>query len=108
MNAENIFAIVIHLDISKLLPFPTKKSLNSANNYSLKIVVVPDGETAKKGPSIDGLLEYRKDNKQLYVRTNEAWSAVAQEEKVLLRLYSKRSLTLTLIECDRNCVAADQ
>ena len=33
-------------------------------------------------PAVPGLLEYRKDTKELYVRANESWSIVAQQEKV--------------------------
>ena len=48
-----------------------------------QVVVVPDGETAKKVPAVPGLLEYREDNKELYVRANETWKAIAPEKKVL-------------------------
>jgi ribosomal protein L24E len=50
----------------------------------IQIVVVPDSSTAQKVPPIEGLLEYRKDNQELYVRSNKAWNMVAQEEKVKL------------------------
>jgi hypothetical protein len=50
-----------------------------------KIVVVPDGETAKKVPAVPGLLEYRKDNKELYVRANETWKAIVSGKKVSFR-----------------------
>ncbi|CAB4035578.1 Hypothetical predicted protein, partial [Paramuricea clavata] len=45
------------------------------------IVVVPDNTTAEKVPDIDGLLEYRKDMQELYVRSNKRWNAIALEEK---------------------------
>jgi hypothetical protein len=48
----------------------------------LQIVVVPDGETEEKVPAVPGLLEYRKDNKKLYVRENDTWEVIAQEKKV--------------------------
>jgi hypothetical protein len=48
----------------------------------LQIVVVPDDETSKKVPKVPGLLKYRKDTKELYVRANESWCVVAQEKKV--------------------------
>ncbi len=52
------------------------------NERFFQIVVVPDVKTAKKVPAVPGLLEYRKDTKELYVRANESWSIVAQQEKV--------------------------
>jgi hypothetical protein len=33
-------------------------------------------------PAVPGLLEYRKDNKELYVRANETWKVIAPEKKV--------------------------
>ena len=33
-------------------------------------------------PAVPGLLEYRKDTKELYVRANESWSIVPQQKKV--------------------------
>jgi hypothetical protein len=33
-------------------------------------------------PAVPGLLEYRKDNKKLYVRENDTWEVIAQEKKV--------------------------
>ena len=48
----------------------------------IQIVVVPDGEVAKKVPAVPGLLQYRKDNKKLYVRSNETWKVIAPEKKV--------------------------
>jgi hypothetical protein len=45
-------------------------------------VVVPDSKAAKKVPAIDGLLEYRKDKQELYVRSNKTWNAVAQKQEV--------------------------
>jgi hypothetical protein len=50
--------------------------------FCLQIVVVPDGEAAKKVPAVPGLFEYRKDNKKLYVRSNESWNVIAPENKV--------------------------
>jgi hypothetical protein len=33
-------------------------------------------------PAIPGLLEYRRDNKELYVRSDKTWNVIAQESKV--------------------------
>ena len=53
----------------------------------LKIVVVPDSSAARQVPAVDGLLEYRKDKQELFVRSNETWNVVALESKVgLLKL----------------------
>jgi hypothetical protein len=49
---------------------------------SFQIVVVPDAETGKKVPEIPGLLEYRKDTKELYLRANKTWKIIAPEKKV--------------------------
>lgn len=49
---------------------------------SSKIVVVPDSETAKKVPAIPGLIQYRKDKKELLLRANNTWKIIAQEKKV--------------------------
>ena len=48
----------------------------------IQIVVVPDSSTAQKVPAIEGLVEYRKDKQELYVRSNKTWSVVPQENKV--------------------------
>ena len=50
----------------------------------LKIVVVPDSAAAQKVPPVPGLLEYRKDTKKLYVRSNETWNVIGEEKKVIL------------------------
>jgi hypothetical protein len=50
----------------------------------IQIVVVPDSSTAQKVPPIEGLLQYRKDKQELYVRSNSTWNIVAQEKKVEL------------------------
>ena len=47
-----------------------------------KVVVVPDNAAAKKVPEIPGLLEYRKDQKKLYVRANKTWNLLTQEKEV--------------------------
>ena len=46
------------------------------------VVIAPNNETAKKVPEIPGLLEYRKDQKKLYLRANKTWSLLAQEKEV--------------------------
>ena len=48
----------------------------------LKIVVVPDSSAAQKVPAVDGLLEYRKDKQELYVRSNKTWNALALDNKL--------------------------
>ncbi len=50
----------------------------------LQIVVVPDSAAAQKVPPVPGLLEYREDTKKLYVRSNEKWNAISEENKVTL------------------------
>ncbi len=52
-----------------------------------QIVVVPDSAAAQKVPAVPGLLEYRKDTKKLYVRSNETWNAIGEENKVTLTLH---------------------
>ena len=49
---------------------------------NFKVVIVPDNKTAKKVPKIPGLLEYRLDQKKLYVRANETWNILPQEIEV--------------------------
>ncbi|CAB4013219.1 Hypothetical predicted protein [Paramuricea clavata] len=46
------------------------------------IVVVPDRATAQKVPPVPGLLEYRKDTQKLYVRSNQIWNVIDQENKL--------------------------
>ena len=48
----------------------------------LKIVVVPDSSAAQKVPAVDGLLEYRKDKQELYVRLNKTWNVLVLENKL--------------------------
>ena len=43
---------------------------------------MPNNETAKKVPPIPGLLEYRKDQKKLYLRANKTWNLLTQEKEV--------------------------
>ncbi|CAB3983885.1 Hypothetical predicted protein [Paramuricea clavata] len=47
------------------------------------IVVVPDSKTAQKVAGIDGLLEYRKDKQELYIRSNKTWNVLAQKNEIL-------------------------
>ncbi|CAB4007966.1 Hypothetical predicted protein [Paramuricea clavata] len=49
------------------------------------IVVVPDGAAAQKVPPVPGLLEYRKDTKKLYVRSNGTWNVIVEEKKVTIK-----------------------
>ena len=46
---------------------------------------MPDNTSAKNVPAIPGLLEYRKDQKKLYVRANKTWSLLTQEKEVKIR-----------------------
>jgi hypothetical protein len=45
-------------------------------------VVVQDNATANKVPRIPGLLEYRQDQKKLYLRANKTWNLLTQEKEV--------------------------
>ena len=47
-------------------------------------------------PAVPGLLEYRKDNKKLYVRSNETWNVIGEEKKVILMLLCLPSILLQL------------
>lgn len=46
------------------------------------MVVVPDNATAKKFPSVEGMMVYRKDNNKVYVQGNKKLNALAEEKKV--------------------------
>ena len=50
---------------------------------SEQILVVPDNETSNKVPSVAGMMEYRKDKKQLYIRVNKTWNEIAQKKEVI-------------------------
>ena len=50
---------------------------------SEQILVVPDNETSNKVPSVAGMMEYRKDKKQLYIRVNKTWNEIAQKREVI-------------------------
>ena len=45
-------------------------------------MVVPDSAAAEKVPPVPGILEYRKDTTELYVRSNETWNVIVDEKKV--------------------------
>jgi hypothetical protein len=47
-----------------------------------QVVAVPDALAAEKVPPVAGLLEYRKDNKKLYIRSNGTWNVIGEEQKV--------------------------
>ena len=51
-------------------------------------MVVPDNAAAEKVPAIPGLLEYRNDQKKLYVRANKTWSLLTQGKEVNIDLHS--------------------
>ena len=57
------------------------------NFLFFKVVVVPDNVTAQKVPKIAGLLEYRQDQKKLYLRANKTWNLLTQEKEVIQRMY---------------------
>ena len=46
-------------------------------------MVVPDSAAAQKVPPVPGILKYRKDTKELYVRSNETWNVIVDEKKVM-------------------------
>ncbi|XP_046848420.1 keratin, type II cytoskeletal 1-like isoform X1 [Xenia sp. Carnegie-2017] len=46
------------------------------------VVVVSDNKTAEKVPQIPGLLEFRLDQKELYVRANKSWNILPQEKEI--------------------------
>ena len=50
--------------------------------FLYKVVVVPNNVTAKKVPGIPGMLEYRLDQKKLYLRANKTWNLLTQEKEV--------------------------
>ncbi|CAB4020784.1 Hypothetical predicted protein, partial [Paramuricea clavata] len=62
------------------------------------IVVVPDFSAAQKVPEIDGLLEYRKDKQELYIRSNNTWNVLAPENKILQETNEKNKLNLDKIK----------
>ena len=49
-----------------------------------QMLVVPDNATAKKVPSVEGMMVYRKDNNKLYVQGDKKLNALAEEKKVRL------------------------
>ena len=61
---------------------PTYNKDLSSEILFLKVVVVSNNVSAKKVPAIPGLLEYRKDQKKLYLRANKTWSLLPQEKEV--------------------------
>ena len=48
----------------------------------LQMVVVPDNATAKKLPSVEGMMVYRKDSNKVYVLEDKKLSALAKENEV--------------------------
>ena len=51
------------------------------------MLVVPDNTTAKKVPSVEGMIVYRKDKNKLYVQGDKKMSALAEEKKVDITFY---------------------
>ena len=48
----------------------------------MQVVVVQDKVAAQKVPHVPGLLQYRKDNKKFYIRSNGSWNVIGEEKKV--------------------------
>ena len=44
--------------------------------------MVEDGNKFDRIPKIHGVLAFRQDNQSLYIRKNESWKVVAEDEKV--------------------------
>ena len=59
-------------------------------------MVVPDSAAAQKVPPVPGILKYRKDTEELYVRSNETWNAIVDEKKVHNDIHRTFYLTLLL------------
>jgi hypothetical protein len=57
----------------------------------LQIVVVPNIVADQKVPPAIGLMKYRKDNEKLYVRSNETWKVICEEEKVTCNYFISRT-----------------
>ena len=70
--------------IFSLVPIFSIILSNKCHRFYVKIVVVPDSSAEQKVPAIDGLLEYRKDKQELYLRSNNTWNVLPQENKVEL------------------------
>ncbi|XP_028403848.1 uncharacterized protein LOC114526446 [Dendronephthya gigantea] len=51
--------------------------------YYEGMLVVPDNATAKKIPSVEGMIVYRKDNNKLYVQGDNKLNALAEEKKII-------------------------
>ncbi|XP_046839735.1 uncharacterized protein LOC124433918 isoform X2 [Xenia sp. Carnegie-2017] len=50
------------------------------------MIVVPDNNTLKKVPNIEGMMVYRKDKNKLYVQEDKQLKALAEEKKILRTL----------------------
>ncbi|XP_046843367.1 uncharacterized protein LOC124437433 [Xenia sp. Carnegie-2017] len=79
---------------------PKKGRCHQENKLRLNsgVVVVPDNKTEKKVPKIPGLLEYRLDQKKLYVRSNKTWNILSQEMEVNKKLEAKFDELMKKIE----------
>ena len=66
----------------------------------LQMVVVPDNATAKKLPSVEGMMVYRKDSKKVYVLEDKKLSALAKENEVG---YEHDFLVLIFIDRSMRC-----
>ena len=62
---------------------------------------MPDNVIAKNVPEIPGLLEYRQDEKKLYLRANKTWNLLTQEKEVKLYIdHTTKLFTLNLYRFD--------
>ncbi|XP_046843366.1 uncharacterized protein LOC124437432 isoform X2 [Xenia sp. Carnegie-2017] len=79
---------------------PKKGRCQQENKLRLNsgVVVVPDNKTEQKVPKIPGLLEYRLDEKKLYVRSNKTWNILSQEMEVNKKLEAKFNKLMKKIE----------
>ena len=65
-----------------LMSAKVRITYNSLQFFFLQVVMIEDGEQFDRIPKIHGLLAFRQDNQSLYIRKNESWKVIAEEEKV--------------------------
>ena len=75
---------------------------------ALKIVVVPDSSAAQKVPAVDGLLEYRKDKQELFVRSNNTWNVLAQETFSIIYLHFFMKSNVIVLSTGCTCAHAQK
>jgi hypothetical protein len=61
------------------------------------MLVVPDNATAKKVPSVEGMMVYRKDNNKVYVQGDKKLNALAEEKKVIRKYLFENFLSLHIL-----------